>query len=410
MLQFNFAKQTPQPTPKPAPPQARTFLKLYTSPDVNKLNVPDVTKFPPQYFSGNQLLSLYNVPSVKPISPAKTSTIAIVVAFSYKNVLADLKIYWQNSINFGAASDPPKVNIYTMPGAKSDSGWALEECLDVQMVCTINPNATICVVEATSASVTDLLAAVDYATNVLKADVISMSWGLDDNRLLTQFPNRFTNPTTTYCAASGDSNRASWPSVLSNCVSVGGTSLIWSPNGSPTRIEFPWKNAGCGYSSSVPQPSYQSNVSGISRTNRAIPDVSMIADDKTSVYSVYNGNWYGVGGTSVSTPIFSGVVSLINQSRFNLGKGALSSVYNNASMPSNNIQNYLYKTILPNPAKYSACFYDISIGTDLGSVGGNSNKSNNLITYTASTGYDLTTGIGSPNATTLCEELSSNIA
>jgi len=408
MLQFNFAKQTPPRPIQPAPPQARTFLKLYASPDVNKLNVQGVAKIPPQYFSGNQLLSLYNVPSVKPTSPSKTSTIAIVVAFSYKNVLADLKIYWQNSINFGAASDPPKVNIYTMPGAKSNSGWALEECLDVQMVCTINPNATIWVVEATSASVPDLLTAVDYATKVLKADVISMSWGLDDNASLSQIPGCFTNPTTTYCAASGDSNTASWPSVLSNCVSVGGTSLIWSPNSSPNRIEFPWKKAGCGYSCSVPQPSYQSDVSGISRTNRAIPDVSMIADDATSVYSVYNGNWYGVGGTSVSTPIFAGIVSLMNQQRFNLGKGALTSVYNNVTMPSNNIQNYLYKTILPNPSKYSTCFYDITIGNDLGSVGGNSKKSNSLITYNASAGYDLTTGIGSPNATTLCEELSSN--
>jgi subtilase family serine protease len=158
-------------------------------------------------------------------------------------------------------------------------------------------------------------------------------------------------------------------------------------------------------------PNYQSNITNITHNNRVIPDLSLIADMNTCVYSVYNGNWYGVGGTSVSTPIFAGILSLANQMRFNLGKSALTTVYstnpntvNNLINipPQNNLQNFLYKTIYPDPTQYSSNFYDITIGSDTGSIGGNSTG---LTTYNAITRYDIPTGLGSPNATNLCNAL-----
>ena len=387
------------------PLKATKFTKLYATPN---LNTTAVANFPPQYFSGSQLRNLYNVPTVTSIT--KKSTIAIIIAFTYPGLKNDLKTYWQNPINFGPSSNPPNIKIFTMPGATQNSGWAQEECLDVQMVCTMNPNANIWVVEAKSDLIVDLMNAITYTNNVIKPDVISMSWGANEVPELLNFTKYFINTNISYCAASGDYNFASWPATLSNCIAVGGTTLLWTPNNTPSRTEYSWKSAGCGYSTIINQPNYQSNITNILRKNRVIPDLSMIADTNSSVYTVYNGNWYGIGGTSVSTPIFAGILSLANQMRFNNKKNALTSVYSstpnntlpNYVPPSNNIQNHIYKTIYTNATLYGSTFYDVIIGSTMGSVGGDSSE---LTNYNSGVKFDITTGMGSPNATFLCNQL-----
>jgi len=269
------------------------------------------------------------------------------------------------------------------------------------MVCTINPNANIWVVEAKSTNITDLLAAVNYANTIIKADVVSMSWGSNESSGLTQFISFFSIPTICYFASTGDNNIVSLPATNPNCIAIGGTTLLWNPNTTPNRTEYAWNSGGCGYSSLYTQPSYQSNISSIIHTHRAIPDLSLIGDPNTSVYTVYNGNWYGVGGTSVSAPIFAGIISLGIQQRFNLGKGSLTTISNPPN--STNIQTYLYKTIYSNSNLYSQMFYDITNGTDQGSATGTSK----LTTYNTVSGFDIPTGLGSPNATNLCNGLTS---
>jgi subtilase family serine protease len=386
----------------------KTFLKPYVKPNLSSNSIATI---PPQYFSGLQIKTLYNLPTITASGSSKKVTIAVIIAFTYPNLKSDLLTYWQNPINFGPNSTPPAINIYTMLGATFNSGWAQEECLDVQLVCTMNPNANIWVVEAKSDSLTDLITAVTYATNTIKSDVISMSWGTSESTSLLPYNSNFINTSVCYCAATGDNNIVSWPATNSNCIAVGGTTLIWNPITNPERTEYPCKIAGCGYSSIIKQPNYQSNITNITHNNRVIPDLSLVADMNTCVYSVYNGNWYGVGGTSVSTPIFAGILSLANQMRFNLGKSALTTVYstnpntvNNLINipPINNLQNFLYKTIYPNPTQYSSIFYDIIIGSDNGSIGGNSTGTT---IYNAITRYDIPTGLGSPNATNLCNSL-----
>jgi hypothetical protein len=136
----------PAPAPvvtDPVPIDPSIYLNPFVSqtPNVNPT-------IPTQYINGSQLKTLYNVPNVSASTGIKKATIAIIVAYTYANLRSDLNNYWTNYTNFGPNSTPPVINVYTMPGATFNSGWALEECLDVQMVCTINPNATICVVEA----------------------------------------------------------------------------------------------------------------------------------------------------------------------------------------------------------------------------------------------------------------------
>jgi subtilase family serine protease len=384
-------------------PKMKRFLNMHKSAVVN-------TDIPPQYFSGSQLLNLYNVPTIKQTNKnIRQTRIAVIIAFTYPGLLQDLTTYWQNDINFGPSSKPPKVNVYTMQGATFNDGWAQEECLDVQMVCTINPNANIYVVEAKSDLSIDLMKAIDYAVNTLNVDVVSMSWGDLENNAYASYSKLFNNIYVTYCAASGDYNYASWPSVLQNCISVGGTTLLWTPNGKQTRTEYSWNKSGCGYSSSIPQPNYQKNISGITHTHRAIPDVSLVANEQTCVYTVYKGKWYGIGGTSVATPIFAAMVSLANQMRFNLSKNPLTSVYsltnvasNNYKPLSNNIQHYLYTTLYNNKAEYQNVFYDVIIGSNEGSIAG---TNRGLTTYNSTSGYDITTGLGSPKCTNFCTSL-----
>lgn len=402
----NILKNKSEPKPLPS---VTPCLKLYASPNAST-NMP--SSFPPQYFSGSQLRSLYNIPTVTVSnSSIKKVTLAIVVAFTYPGLKADLKTYWQNPINFGPSSNPPNINIYTTPGARENVIWSQEECLDVQIACTINPNANIWVIEARSDAFLDLVAAISYATTTIKADVISMSWGLAEVSQIIPYNNIFTNTSICYCASTGDENFVSWPATSSNCLAIGGTSLIWNPTATPQRTEYAWDSAGCGYSSIIPQPNYQSAITSITHNNRVVPDISLIADTNTSVYSVYKGNWYGVGGTSVGSPIISGVLSLANQQRFNSGKGALTTVYsttpNNQTSatyvpPKNNVHNYIYKTIYPNSSKYSSSFYDVTIGQTKGSIGGNSNG---LTTYSSTRQFDVTTGLGSPNSKSLCDLL-----
>jgi subtilase family serine protease len=391
-------------------PSVKNFITPYTYIHPNAISSSLNPNFPPQFFNGSQLLNLYNVTPVTVATGKKQVKIAIVVAYTYPGLLSDLKTYWQNPINFGPNSKPPTVNIYTMPGAKTNSGWEQEACLDLQMVCTVNPNANIWVVEAKTDGVSDLLAAVEYSSTILQADVISMSWGVDDSNVYSSYATRFNNTNVCYCAASGDANVVSWPSVLSNCISVGGTTLLWTPNAQNPRTEFAWNSAGCGYATSVSQPNYQKEINNITHVKRAIPDVSLVASQNTGVYVVYKGNWYSFGGTSVSTPLFSAMLSLANQLRFNSGKSALTTVYSISQIqptnstyipPSNNVQQYLYKTIYTSE-KFTSDFYDIVIGSDQGSVAGNSAI---LSTYISGSGYDLTTGLGSPNCTNLCNDL-----
>lgn len=365
------------------------------------------SSIPPQFFSGMQLKNIYNIPTITPLTnTTKKVTIAIIVAFTYPNLKSDLAYYWQNPINFGPTSTPPKINVYTMKGATRNTGWAQEECLDVQMVCTINPNANIWVIEAKSATYVDLIAAMTYATDTVKADVVSMSWGGGETKGLLDYNPSFTNPAVCYCAASGDANRVSWPATSPNCVAVGGTTLLWNPNLTPPRTEYACNFSGCGYSNIYTQPAYQSGA--ITNSYRSIPDISLIADNNTSVYSVYNNSWYGVGGTSVATPIFAGIVSLANQQRLNAGKSVLTSVVPAFVAPGkpvpvpNHLQTYLYKTVYPNTPLYSSIFYDVTSGTDKGSTSGNALT---LTTYSATSKFDVPTGLGSPNVLNFCNAL-----
>jgi len=377
-----------------SPDGIRYHYKLTTNTSVNP-SIPYGT------FSGSQLKALYNIPTITPSAPdTRKVTIAIIVAYHCPTLQSDLNTYWQSPFNFGPTSSPPNINVYTFQDTPVNSGWNLEECLDVQMVATANPNANIWVVEARSASQIDLNAAIQYATIKLNADIISMSWGGNDSTNLIPSNSLFMNPINSanykcFCASSGVNNSVNWPSVLSNVISVGGSTVVWNPTSTNpiARSEYSWTNNGFGLSSSVAKPQYQNDVNP-SDTYRATPDVSLIGNPTSGVNIVYNGQWNQVGGTSVACSFFAGILSLANQERFNAGKSPLTTVYTQSptanktpsSIPERHIQTYLYESIYKNPDLKNMCLTDI-VGS----------------------GYDISTGLGSPNAAALCNVLATNI-
>jgi hypothetical protein len=222
-----------------------------------------------------------------------------------------------------------------------------------------------------------------------------MSWGARDSAGYSSYSSVYTSDRNVcFCASSGDTNATSWPSVLSNCISVGGTTLLWTPTiSSPIeKTEYTWPSAGCGYSVEVPTPGYQAAVNQTPK--RSIPDLSLIANPQTSVYIVYAGNWYGYGGTSVGAPIFSAILALTNQTRLNDGKPLVTTIWNSSAENPYSVQKKIYD--VENSENYLQIFNDITVGQNTGT-----NSSNVSTPYYAGVKYDIATGLGSPNVAAL---------
>src|SRR5437762_6501685 len=173
-------------------------------------------------------------------------TIAIVDAYNDPNISSDLKNF---SKQFSLAN--PNLSVVNQTGAstlpKSDGGWAQEISLDVEWAHAIAPKAKILLVEAKSASLTDLLSAVDYARHATGVSVVSMSWGTNEFMSEGNYNSYFTTPAghqgVTFVASSGDQGSwlgASWPAVSSNVLSVGGTTLNISDSTGTYAGETGW--------------------------------------------------------------------------------------------------------------------------------------------------------------------------
>src|SRR5262249_23581221 len=86
------------------------------------------------------------------------------------------------------------------------------------------------------------------------------------------------------------------------------------------------------------------------------------------------------GGTSFASPIFSGMLSLINQKLNSDGQGVINPV--------------LY-TLAANASTYSSAFHDITSGNNRCTAGSNYCSSAGASEYSAGTGYDQASGLGS---------------
>jgi hypothetical protein len=305
-------------------------------------------------------------------------TIGIVDAYDNPNIVSDLA-------TFSAQWGLPQMNVggpsfvqvnqnggSTLPAA--NSGWGLETALDVEWVHAVAPAANIVLVEANSSYLSDLFTAVDQAVTQ-GAHVVSMSWGGGEFSSEGSYNYHFNVPGVSFVASAGDSGaHPEYPSVSPYVVSVGGTSLTLDSAGNYLG-ETTWNGGGGGSSAYLSRPSYQTNYfnsgglksvpsSVFNRGRRLTPDVSYDADPNTGVY-VYDQTWYQVGGTSAGAPQWAGLIALADQSR-------------GSTLSSTDVLTALY-----NKNSYAADFHDVRTGSN---------------GYAAGRGYDLATGLGSPQA------------
>jgi hypothetical protein len=335
-------------------------------------------------------------------------TIAIVDAFD-EPAFVDSKVNGQPNPAFAASDlaqfdqtfdlpDPPSFTKYnqagqltSLPGTDpSGAGnlngtWELEESLDVEWAHAIAPGASIDLVEASSTSNNSLFTAVATAAGLPGVSVISMSWGLDEFQGEQAVDSSFTTPAghqgVTFLAASGDQGSPGYfPAYSPNVVSTGGTTLNLKADNTYLS-ETAWSGSGGGTSLYEPEPAYQTTVQ--STGQRTIPDVAWDADPATGV-AVYDswddtdnsGPWLDIGGTSVASPSWSGLIAIVNQGRVLARGGTL---------------NGRTETL---PALYSVPetdFHDITRGSN-----GD---------FNAGPGYDQVTGLGTPKANLLIPDL-----
>jgi hypothetical protein len=307
----------------------------------------------------SQIRTAYNLPA----TGGDGATIAIVDAYDTPNILSYFNTF---SNRFGLPNNSTgNFLVHKMSqNMQADSDWALETCLDVEWAHAIAPNAKIILVEAVSPSTSALLSAIDYATNQPGVVAVSMSWGNDEFSFEDKFDNHFNKPGIAFFASSGDDGKnVIWPAASANVISIGGTTLNLNADGA-VLSEVAWRNSSGGISRYLARPIYQTNF-GLTYTNRSVPDVSYNGNASTGV-AVYNGTWWKIGGTSAGAPQWAAIHALgLSVSNTNL----------------------YYRAKLA----YSSYFRDINEGANY---------------YTsASTGYDLVTGLGSPLTTDFSTEV-----
>jgi subtilase family serine protease len=180
--------------------------------------------------------------------------------------------------------------------------------------------------------------------------------------------------------------------------------VVWNDN----STQFGLSATGGGTSTLVSRPSWQTGVPGIaSGTFRLVPDISLYSSPGlpgylycTSDTSNWNttsapiqtascnsgfrdlstGELTVAGGTSFAAPIFAGMLALINQkASYVTGQGQVNPT--------------LYK-LAATSATYASAFHDVTSGNNNCSVGGTICGSTTT-GFSAGTGYDEVTGLGS---------------
>jgi subtilase family serine protease len=329
----------------------------------------------PKGYGPAQFRGAYGLPASAP-SP---QTIAIVDAYDDPKVESDLNAY---SSQFGLPACTTangcfaKVNQEgkTGPYPRSDSGWALEIALDVEVAHAVCPNCKILLVEASSASLANLEAAVNTAAS-LGATEISNSYG--GSEFSGESDSAYNHPGIVVTVASGDSGYGSFgfPAASPHVVAVGGTTLTLGA-GNTYGGESAWNGAGSGCSSYLAAPAWQTADANWALTGcgtkRGVADVAADANPSSgaAVYDTvkYQGRsgWFQVGGTSLSSPLIAAVYALA---------GGAPSLYPASA---------LYPHQLDSPAS----LHDVTSG---------STGSCSTIICNAASGYDGPTGVGTPN-------------
>ena len=345
-------------------------------------------------------------------------TIAVVARSDF--ALADVASFARQFD--GASSNPVKIFPSANPGVGAVNGVCkgirnqrdLQTCvdgeqaevlLDTEWAGAMAPGATV-LVDISGADIDASL--LDIVTNHPEAKTITMSFGSCerlDSTDLALFGHMYAQAAAqgqTVLVSTGDDGvdgcqdgRGRSVNVLASDASVtavGGTALDpgFDASGDATGYvsETVWNDSsgasGGGASTLVAKPSYQDAPGVPADAARDQPDVALLSSPLRSGYVVIiNGAMAVIGGTSAAAPCWAGIVALLNDSLQRDGSGPLNPT--------------LYALAR---AQYAAggpaVFHDITLGN---------NSFDRVSGDSAGAGYDLCTGLGSPDVALLAHTL-----
>jgi subtilase family serine protease len=347
-------------------------------------------------------------------------TIALVDSFGSPTIKSDLAAF-DKAFDLPA---PPSFRIIAPAGAippynpnnSTMVGWAEETSLDVEYSHAMAPGANILLVETPVAETVgiqgfpEIVQAENYVINRGLAQVISQSFAAAEQT----FPG--AQSLLTVLGAAGDDGTSSatnpagtnyftspvvnWPASDPLVTAVGGTQLHLNDAGQRTMADNVWNDTnllgspaagGGGLSTIFGRPSWQKGVTSVVGNRRGLPDVSLSAavDGGVLVYLGFPGlpakGLYIIGGTSEATPLFAGIVAIADQV---------------AGHPLGLINPALYSLAAAN----APGIVDITTGNNSVSFvqGG---VQYTVPGYSATTGYDLASGLGTVDGAELVPEL-----
>ncbi len=409
-----------------------------------------------------QLRSAYGVAGA---GDGTGQTVAIIDAYASPTIVADVNEYSARhglprltSATFQQVTPPGVFNRPQNP-AQDPQGWYGEETLDVEAVHGVAPGAKIVYVGSPN-NYQDLDAAMNHVVDQHLASIVTNSYGFSTELLPTGYVKPF-NDTLIEAAATGigvyfssgdsgdhtggDPANASkatpdWPAVSPWVTAVGGTSLAVGADGG-YLFETGWdtgrsdlKNgewtpappgnytggSGGGTSRIFVQPAYQAGVvpDSIATANgtrpcrmRTVPDVAAIGDpntgflvgqthafpDGTSKYSEYR-----IGGTSLSSPVYAGLVAIAQQKAGHVFGFANPLFYASAGSAA-------FHDVVPpaSPLAVARNNYNNSVDDSDGYlVSLRSLDVDSGLTIHTRPGYDDVTGVGTPNGAAWLSALS----
>lgn len=319
--------------------------------------------------------------------------------------------------------------IHLVPNA-TDPGTVASQLpeadLDVEWAGGVAPNATIKYVYSQW-----YFSAVQYAVDQNLAPIISSSYneacsGQPDAAKLAAFrqtAQQANSQGITWINGSGDTGAAGCdgfvpvaqngpvvplPVAMPEVTSVGGTELgdetaaYWNnnndPNGAAAKSYIPensWNDtagmgflfaSGGGSSTLISKPNWQTGSGVPDDGRRDVPDASLSAAAATPYLVITGGSQKLYAGTSAAAPAFAGMVALLSQYLTSAG------VQQNPGL--GNVNPIFYRLAANN----AAAFHDITQGNNVvPCASGSTGCTNGSFGYNAGPGYDLVTGLGTPD-------------
>jgi hypothetical protein len=316
----------PEPT-RPGQLECQSVYQLAGTAADARAFVPDVSKVPG--YGPFDLRSAYGLASAS-ARKGSGETVAVVDAFADPHAAADLAAYRRHFSLTPCTTASGCLRIINQNGKarplpKANTGWAVEESLDLDMVSAICPRCHLVLVES-NAPTNASLGRAELAAVGTGARFVSNSWSGTENRGQWVNNHYFNHPGDAIVFASGDSGYGTvYPADLQFVTAVGGTTLRHRSSGGRSWTQTAWGSTdpavtggtGSGCSPFTAKPSWQRKPVDVGPggcPNRTENDVSAVANPATgvAVYDTYrtHGTWAQLGGTSAAAPIITGIYAL----------------------------------------------------------------------------------------------------